>query len=462
MYKLKYRHKDEMKDSGIEWLGMIPKEWEITKLKYLGSIETGNTPSKKEKENYKNGCIPWVKPDNINDDYSISDAKEKLSSKGLEKARLIPKGSALVCCIGTVGKVGTNDICLTTNQQINSVIFDKENIWLSKYGLYSIIASKSEHERKANKVVVSILNKTQQGNIKMSCPKIDEQEKIANFLDIKTAQFDSIISKKEKLIEKLEEAKKSLISEVVTGKVKIVDGEIVERKPEELKDSGVEWLGMIPKDWTKTKIKYNTYVKGRIGWQGLKSNEFIEKGPFLVTGTDFKDNEIDWKTCYHISNKRYEEAPAIHLKDGDLLITKDGSIGKLAIVNNCPDKAILNSGIFVTRCLGDEYLTKFLFYTLSSKIFENYISLTARGTTILHLYQETFINFIFVLPSICEQEIISNFLDNKTNHINNIITKTKLQIQKLKSAKQSLISEAVTGKIDLRDWEIVDERGENL
>jgi type I restriction enzyme S subunit len=87
---------------------------------------------------------------------------------------------------------------------------------------------------------------------------LDEQRKIANFLDIKTAQFDSIIAKKEQLITKLEEAKKSLISEVVTGKVKIVDGQLVPRPPEEMKDSGVEWLGMIPNEWSLPKLKYHS------------------------------------------------------------------------------------------------------------------------------------------------------------------------------------------------------------
>lgn len=451
MYKLKYRHKDEMKDSGIEWLGMIPKEWGCGRIQQFFNIRTEKV-SDKDYEPLsvtKNGVLRQL--ENVAKTNNGDNRKKVKKNDFVINSRADRKGSCGVSPFD--GSVSL--ICHVLTPKSGIVPEYINHLFRNYY-------FSEEFFRWGTGIVDDLWSTNIDRMKKITIPIPIEQEKIANFLDIKTAQFDSIISKKEKLIEKLEEAKKSLISEVVTGKVKIVDGQIVERKPEELKDSGVEWLGMIPKDWTKTKIKYNTYVKGRIGWQGLKSNEFIEKGPFLVTGTDFKDNEIDWKTCYHISNKRYEEAPAIHLKDGDLLITKDGSIGKLAIVNNCPDKAILNSGIFVTRCLGDEYLTKFLFYTLSSKIFENYISLTARGTTILHLYQETFINFIFVLPSICEQEIISNFLDNKTNHINNIITKTKLQIQKLKSAKQSLISEAVTGKIDLRDWEIVDERGENL
>lgn len=458
MYKLKYRHKDEMKDSGIEWLGMIPKEWEITKLKYLGSIETGNTPSKKEKENYKNGCIPWVKPDNINDDYSISDAKEKLSSKGLEKARLIPKGSALVCCIGTVGKVGTNDICLTTNQQINSVIFDKENIWLSKYGLYSIIASKSEHERKANKVVVSILNKTQQGNIKMSCPKIDEQEKIANFLDIKTAQFDSIISKKEKLIEKLEEAKKSLISEVVTGKVKIVDGEIVERKPEEMKDSGVEWLGMIPKDWEVSRIKFISKLNKYTLSNNEKKDLIIK---YIDIGNVYDDGKIGTIQEFHFKNAPSRARRIVKNKDV-IVSTVRTYLKAIAFIDNRYNNYVCSTGFAVFTPIRMKVNSKFFYYMIRSENYINEIVSHSVGVSYPAINAAEIANFSCAIPNSKSQNSIVGFLDNKTNNINNIITKTKLQIQKLKSAKQSLISEAVTGKIDLRDWEIVDEGGEKL
>ena len=151
----------------------------------------------------------------------MTESKDRLSDYGLKQARLIPKNSALVCCIGTVGKVGISEFECTTNQQINSVIFDKEN-WINRFGVYALISSRNEHERNSSKVVVSILNKSQQGNINMPIPNIKEQQKIAKFLDEKTFEFDSIISKKEALIEKLEEAKKSLISEVVTVRLRLL------------------------------------------------------------------------------------------------------------------------------------------------------------------------------------------------------------------------------------------------
>ena len=115
------------------------------------------------------------------------------------------------------------------------------------------------------------------------------------------------------------------------------------------KDSGVEWIGEIPEHWGNSKIKYNTYVKGRIGWQGLTTSEYIDEGPFLVTGTDFQQGVVDWKTCQHVSGDRYDQDEYIQLQENDLLITKDGTIGKIALAKNLQAKATLNSGVFVTR-----------------------------------------------------------------------------------------------------------------
>jgi len=104
----------------------------------------------------------------------------------------------------------------------------------------------------------------------------------------------------------------------------------------QMKDSGIEWLGKIPEHWEQIKVKYSTYVKGRIGWHGLTSDEYLDEGPYLITGTDFNEGNINWDSCHHISEERYNEDPYIQLKNNDLLITKDGTIGKTAIVHDMP------------------------------------------------------------------------------------------------------------------------------
>lgn len=452
--KYRYREPHEMKDSGVEWLGMIPKEWEVKQLKYVfNKIQTGTTPSSSNEYFFKNGKINWFTPGDLKNDFLVeSDRKITNLAISNKEVKEFSENSFVIVGIGaTAGKVGFSKSKLTFNQQLTGFHSNNND---NKFYFYLMKSLGKEFLKLATFTTLPILNNEFFKKIKLSSLTFKNQQKIADFLDKKCEEFDSVIAKKEILIKKLEEAKKSLISEVVTGKVKVIEKEngeygIIKREAHEMKDSGVEWLGMIPKEWGTSKIKYNTYVKGRIGWQGLKSDEFIEVGAHLVTGTDFKSNSINWETCYRISEERYKEAPAIHLRNGDLLITKDGTIGKLAIVENCPEQAVLNSGVFVTRCLNLDYLTKFMFYILDSKMFSTYIDINKTGSTIVHLYQETFVKFSYPLPNLNIQKNIIKYLDEKCSQFDLTIGKQKESIEKLKSAKQSLISEAVTGKIEI-------------
>jgi type I restriction enzyme S subunit len=217
---------------------------------------------------------------------------------------------------------------------------------------------------------------------------------------------------------------------------------------EKYKTSSLEWLGNIPEHWSTIRIKFSTYVKGRIGWHGLKSDEFTDEGAYLVTGTDFENNQIDWSRCYHVSLERYAQDPYIQLQNGDLLTTKDGTIGKTAIVSGLQRYATLNSGIFLTRPLRQDYLPEFLCWVLNSNCFYDYVNLSQTGTTINHLYQWTFENFAFQLPPIAEQKSIARFLDRETTRIDTLITKKRQLIALLQKKRFSAIIHAVTKGLD--------------
>lgn len=219
---------------------------------------------------------------------------------------------------------------------------------------------------------------------------------------------------------------------------------------QEMKDSGIEWIGKIPEEWENiTKIKYECNLNGRIGWQGLTSSEYIDEGPFLITGVDFCNGAIDWNSCTHVSEWRYNQAPDIFIKDDDLLITKDGTVGKVAIVSNAPKKVTLNSGVLLIRPKSDRYINKFLFYVLLSDEFHNWFTFINSGnTTILHLYQHIFENFSFPLPPLPEQHRIADFLDAKCAQLDVLFSDIKKQIDILEQYKRSVITEAVTKGLD--------------
>jgi type I restriction enzyme, S subunit len=210
------------------------------------------------------------------------------------------------------------------------------------------------------------------------------------------------------------------------------------------KASGVEWLGDLPADWTTRRIKHTTYVKGRIGWQGLRFEEFTEEGPYLVTGTDFREGKVDWMACYHFPEERYEEDPFIQLREGDLLITKDGTIGKVAIVRDMPGPSSLNSGVFVTRALKQVYTNEYMYWVLSSDAFNGFIETQKSGTTIAHLYQNVFVDFSYPVPTLNEQRAITKYLDRETAKIDLLVVKKQTLIERLTEKRAALILRTVT------------------
>lgn len=217
---------------------------------------------------------------------------------------------------------------------------------------------------------------------------------------------------------------------------------------EQIKPSGIAWIGGIPEDWYIKRIKYLAALKGRIGWQGLTSDEYIDEGPYLITGIDFQNGGIDWNNCVHISEERWSEAPEIHIQNGDLLITKDGTVGKVAIVSGLDTKASLNSGVLLVRTL-PAFDKRFLFWVLQSDEFWTWFRLKNAGnSTIVHLYQGDFAEFCYTYPKLQEQQAIADYLDDQCAKIDSIAADLEKQIELLQKYKKSLITETVTKGLD--------------
>ena len=217
------------------------------------------------------------------------------------------------------------------------------------------------------------------------------------------------------------------------------------KKYEAYKNSGIEWIGQIPEGWSVVPLKYNLSLKGRIGWNGLKSEEFQEKSyAYLVTGQDFNSDVVNWEKCYQINKERYDEDPFIQLENGDLLVTKDGTIGKVAKVVNLDKPACLNSGIFVVKQTKGVFEQNYLYWVLVSNQLKEFVGFNSTGSTIAHLYQNVFENMPLTVPPLTEQKAIASYLDYKVGQIDASVSAINTQIDDLKSYRQSIISEAVT------------------
>lgn len=443
---------DNYKDSRVEWIGKIPTEWEIKKLKYCIDSNIGGFWGEEPKENENDiGCIrvsEFIKENGVLKNTELTKrniCKSKFNQIKVQKGSILieKSGGGETCLVGNAVIVNDDLNAIYSNFITKIEVKNQYNSFFINYMLRCMYLKKINYLCINQTTGIQNLNVPKYLSTYIPIPSIKEQNEIVRYLDGKISNIDNLINKKEELIKTIKLSKQKIISEAVT---KGLNEDI------EMKDSGVEWIGPIPKYWNLTKIKYTTYVKGRIGWQGLKSDEFIDNGPYLVTGTDFDNGLINWESCYHIEEKRYNEAKPIQLKENDLLITKDGTIGKIALVKDKPDKASLNSGIFVTRPLDSEvYTNDFMYWILLSDSFKKYIAINETGSTIKHLYQETFVNFEYALPNIEEQKEIARYLNENISKIDNLINKIVEQIELLKKAKQKLITEVVTGKIDVRD-----------
>ena len=210
-------------------------------------------------------------------------------------------------------------------------------------------------------------------------------------------------------------------------------------------------VGRIPEDWEATRIDKLCCLKARIGWQGLTTGEYLPQGDYvLVTGTDFNDGYIDWKNCYYVSKWRYDQDINIQIKEGDVLISKDGTIGKVAFLDSIPGPGTLNSGVFVVRPKQDNVINKaYLSWIFKSIWFKSFIDQLTAGSTINHLYQKDFVKFQLVYPNdISEQSRIATAL----SAIDNLISELGKLIDKKRAIKQGAMQQLLTGKKRLKGF----------
>lgn len=421
----------ERKNSGIEWIGKIIKTWNILKGKYvLNYLQRPVKISDEVVTCFRDGEVT-LRSNRRTEGFTVSD--KEIGYQGIEKGDLVVHGMD-----GFAGAIGISD-SRGKGSPILNVLNSSQN---KKYLMYYLRTLAYENVFLGLSTGIRVrscdLRWNKLANLNFVIPSKIEQQQIVDFLDQKCSEIDSLSADIQKQIDILEKYKKSVITEAVT---KGLNPNV------EMKDSGIEWIGRIPKHWGTTKIKYTSWLKGRIGWQGLKSSEYIEKGAYLITGTDFIDGKINWNSCVHISELRFNQDHSIHVKENDLLISKDGTIGKVAIASNCPEKVSLNSGILLIRSLNKTYTSKYLYYLLLSNVFLAWYDSNQTGnSTIKHLYQEQFYNFSFSIPKLQEQHNITDFLDKQCAEIDKTIKEKQKQLEILAEYKKSVIYEYVTGK----------------
>ena len=453
-------------------VGMIPSDWEVLPIKGLCTkVTDGSHESPKEVDN--GYYMPSVK-DMTDLGFCFSDCKQisKNDYLKLERNGCRPeKDDVLIAKDGSILKyafVMDDELPIVILSSIAILRPNKKKIdshYFAHYFKKEDFVNKVLSDYKTGTGVPRIvLNNFKE--IEIAYPKkIEEQQRIANAL----SDVDSLIANLEKLIAKKKNIKQGAMQQLLTGKKRLPGFGSDERtgsrptderrkachsersaKREVEESSGYKMteLGLIPSDWENVNISKTCTIKARIGWQGVKSTEYLNSGDYiLVTGTDFKNGFIDWSTCSYVSEWRFKQDKNIQIKKGDVLVTKDGTIGKVAFLNEIPMEGTLNSGVFVVRSKDLKKIDSvYLSLVFKSSWFDNFLDEITSGSTIVHLYQKDFVKFNFPIPSsIEEQTAIANVLSDMDAEISALETK----LAKYRTLKTGMMQQLLTGKIRL-------------
>lgn len=404
-------------------IGVLPEDWTIGYLSDFGKVQSGGTPSTTIAD-YWGGNIAWCTPSDITSTpiKYINSTQRTITDEGLKSSAAIvmPAGSILLCTRATIGELKINSIPMATNQGFKNITIDGRGN--AEFFYYLLQTKKNSMLELAIGSTFLEISKTALCKIPLQIPIRDEQNRIADVL----SDIDNLVVVLEKQIAKKKAIKQGAMQELLTGKRR---------------------LPGFSGEWRYFNLMKNSKVKARIGWQGLKKSEYLDSGyALLVTGTDFDDGRVLWDGCHYVTRSRYEQDRNIQLQNNDILITKDGSLGKAALVQGLTKPATLNSGIFVIRPLQDAYDPVFVYQILSSFVFKNFLDRLSAGSTIIHLYQKDVGKFEFLLPpTIAEQKAIAEALSEMDSDIAALENK----LTKYRQVKQGMMQQLLTGKIRL-------------
>ena len=418
----------KMKDSGIEWIGEIPEGWEIRKIKNNFMIYAGATP-KSEKAEYWDGGIPWITPaDFKTTDKYVSYGRKSLTALGYDSCgtTLVPAGSIIFSKRAPVGSVVIAKNTLCTNQGCLACIpNDAVN---STYFYYCMSIFTEQFELVSAGTTFKEIAASTFASFLLPCPPLSQQNEIVNFLDKESSRIDSMLSKTRSSIEEYKKLKQAVITQAVTKGV---------RGEREMKDSGVAWIGEIPKEWKCQKLKYTIFPQNR---PVFSTDEII---------TCFRDGIVT------LRKNRREDGFTVSFTEhgyqgveiGDLVIHgMDAFAGAIG----CSDsRGKTTPVVHVCTTTGNN---RFFMFFLRHMAYSNIFMDFSNG---IRIRSSDFRNFtklgIFdlLVPPIAEQNEIADYLDAKCTEIDKLIAKKEQLVKELESYKKSLIYEVVTGKREI-------------
>ena len=421
-----------MKDSGIEWIGEIPEGWEVLAHKYIMHKEksicehysgedvislTLNGVVKRDLEN------PSGKMPTTFDGYQFVDPNDLLLC--LFDIDVTPR------CVGLVKDYGVTSPAYSRFKIHSGFCNAFYNYLLRFIDDEKVFVHLSKNLR-------SSLTESDFGAIKTIVPPKAEQQRIADYLDNRTFEIDTLSSKARSSIEEYKKLKQAVITQAVTKGV---------RGEREMKDSGVEWIGKIPKEWSVSPMKH--FIDILPGYAFSSDDFCIEEGIPLLRGINVGVNEIRWDETVRWNHSISKQLESFFLKENDLVVgldrpwISDGTRVAFIAKKDLPCLLLQRVCRIRTRCNFD---IRWIYYWLSGSSFKDSLSTETTGISVPHISTKQIEQFIVAFPNLLEQTQVCNYLDAKCAEIDKLIAKKEQLVKELESYKKSLIYEVVTGK----------------
>jgi len=418
----------QYKPSKLDWLGGIPNQWATVALHYVGRLKSGESITALQFN--EDGEYPVYGGNGFRGNY------DRFTHDG--DYVLIGRQGALCGNINIAkGKFFASEHAIVVNPDW---VFDTN--WMG-YQLLTMNLNQYSVSAAQPGLSAEVI-----GRLKIAFPPLDEQQAIARFLDFKTSQIDALIAKKQTLLAKLAEKRTALISYTIT---KGLDPSVP------MKDSGVAWLGEIPTHWKKMRIKHLLAAKkgaiktGPFGSQ-LHSSEMMNSEVKVFNQKTVIEKNICSGENY-VSLEKFEELKAFEVFKKDLLVTTRGTIGRCMEVPEHAERGILHPCLMRLQLDATQITNRFMEILIGdSGIVLEQLRLKSNATTIEVVYSDSLKEVFVPLPSLLEQKSITYFIDEKTVQLDQQKAKLEQVIDRLKEYRSALITNAVTGKIDVREW----------
>ena len=413
---------DKYKQTGSPWIGKIPQHWESKRLRFVCEFRNGYTPSKANPDFWTDGTIPWYRMEDIRDSgRHLKEAKQYVTEDAVKGGGLFDAGSFILATTATIGEHAVLIVDSQANQQFTNLKIRKSlnAVVDNEFFFYFLYVIDDYCKSTTKTATFAAVNIDDLKNFEVAIPPLQEQHRIVNYINNAISTYDAVISTQERRIALLEELKQSVITEAVTHGI---------NPNATLRPSGIDWIGNIPQHWEKLRFKnFITLIttpsisEQKIGLENIESNS----GNFIETDSEYEGNGFEFQV-------------------------NDVVYGKLRPYLRKVWKATFSGNavgdFYVFRCKSNS-ISSFLQYLLLSDGFTKIANSSTFGAKMPRVSSEFILSLHYFLPPLSEQQEIVAYIESKIKPIDASIAKAKREIELLKELKQSVITEAVTGKI---------------